>query len=764
MVEGFYGKGHGCSVRGAIALGALSIVVFSMSASAVTSSIVRHSTGAHFAAGQAQDVVVGSKGTIKLGRAWTAPVEEFEDVWSINSIVVSGGVIYLGTSPNGGIFKYSLGELTQIYLPDDEASGKEGTDEEAVEEENEAKDSNEVEEEEHLVNEHIFAMATDISGRLLAGISGDKCCLLRFNGDKSETIFEPNDAKYIFAIVTDDKGNVYLGTGPEGKVYRFDPFSPGSTGLIYDSTDKNILSLAVGDDGFIYAGSDTRGLVYKINPNSKTATVLYDSEQPEVTALLFGAEDRLYAAATSAQIKKAEAKFAAELPLAGRAEDEAKQEGAPQGESQSEGGKELTIPNTKAQQDGSADKKPSVRKLGKPGRASYVYEITEEGYVNEVFSEKVVLFCLALERPNLLLGTGNSAQLFMVDPVAEEKTIIYEDKQASQITAVVVSGHQIYVGTANRAKLVRLDKTFASEGTYMSDLIDAGQPANWGKLQIEADIPPGCRVLVSSRSGNVKDVNDPTFSEWTEPVEIAGPLQLRCPHGRFCQYKLVLNSPDGTQSPLVREVAVASTVPNLAPKVESVSVDRIEAAGKKGLFKIGYKARDDNGDKLIYRIDFRKLGRTNWIELKDEVESETVEWDGKTVEDGRYEIRVTASDERSNTPASKLSGTRVSDPVVVDNTAPDIEQHQVDVGGKAATLMLQVADELSAIGKVEYTVDSHAEWKGAIPDDLVYDTKQESFKIIAEDLEPGEHVIAVKISDHVGNTVYKTFDLEIKSQ
>ncbi|GAI67807.1 unnamed protein product, partial [marine sediment metagenome] len=97
----------------------------------------------------------------------------------------------------------------------------------------------------------------------------------------------------------------------------------------------------------------------------------------------------------------------------------------------------------------------------------------------------------------------------------------------------------------------------------------------------------------------------------------------------------------GKKSPLIREIAVANTVPNLAPKVESVSAERIEAPDKTGIFKINYKAKDDNSDKLIYKIDFRKVGRTNWIELKDELEADSFEWDGRTAEDGRYEVRIT---------------------------------------------------------------------------------------------------------------------------
>jgi hypothetical protein len=68
--------------------------------------------------GQAEDVVVSSRGTIELGRAAEVLIKEFEgfkDVWSVNTIVVSGGTVYFGTSPNGGIYKYSLNKLTKIY-------------------------------------------------------------------------------------------------------------------------------------------------------------------------------------------------------------------------------------------------------------------------------------------------------------------------------------------------------------------------------------------------------------------------------------------------------------------------------------------------------------------------------------------------------------------------------------------------------------------------------------------------------------------------
>lgn len=729
---------------------------------AVNSKVVRHTSSADLLKGRTEKVVIGSRGTIQLGRAGETLIDQFRDfndVWSINSIVVSGGTVYFGTSPNGAIYKYNVSGLKRIHPSDsNQAESKEAN-------------GDVIEVEEHLSNEHIFALAMDVAGRLLAGISGGTCKLCRFEGSRMEVIFEPPDANYIFAIAVDDGGNIYLGTGPEGKIYRLDAFGRKAE-LLYDSPDKSILSLAVGRNSWLYAGSDTRGLVYKINSRTKKTTVLYDSDEPEITALLSmvnsASDMSLYAAATSAKVVQTQAKFAASTfkpPLPGRPDAEAKGDESSINDAD---GQRLEIPNTNVPSNAKPTKAPSpVPKGAKPGQASHIYKITADGFLTDVFGKAAVFFCLAEQEGILLLGTGNNAELYTIDPVSEQQAVVYEDEQAAQITAVSVAGEDLYLGTANPAKLVKLGSGFASEGTYTSDLIDAGQPANWGKLQLNADIPRGCKILVSARSGNVKDVNDPAFSQWSEPVEVTKPVQLPCPLGRFCQYKLVLQSRHGRGSPVIREIAVASTVPNLAPRVESVSVTRTKGAGKEGVFKISYTAKDDNTDKLTYKIDFRKVGRINWIELKGEIGAIAYEWDGKTVEDGRYEIRVTADDAGSNTTTTALTGSRVSEPIVVDNTGPvvhDMKITSVSEGMREYRIFsVKASDELSAIGKLEYTIDSNAKWVSTVPDDLVYDTTEEHFTIkidTEEKLPKGEHILTIKVTDAVGNMTYKTFEVD----
>jgi hypothetical protein len=722
----------------------IAALTVSASAFAVSSKVVRQSTASDFQKGKTENVVIDSQGTIQLGPASTTLVSDIPDAWTVNTVLTDPrGPLYLGTSPNGLIYKFSEGKLTKIY-PAADANAASKT---------EPNDSN-APRKQYLTNEHIFAMGFDAAGRVLAGISGKQCKLIRFEHDKIQTVFEPNDASYIFAITTDQIGNIYLGTGPKGNIYRLNPFAMNAE-LVYHSTDKNILSLAMGPDGMLYAGTDGRGLVYKIDPAQKTASVLYDSEQNEITSILFDRDGNLFAAATSASVAKGD-----RVPLdnpPGR--PDAGNAPAPK---QGQNVAQLVIPNIekKSAEDEQSKIKALIQRSASPSAASHIYKITKEGYVTDSFQDSVVFFNLASFDDKLLVATGNKGQLFGISPAAEKKEIVYQDQHATQVTAIAPGIDNVYLGTANPARLIKLSKSLAETGTFTSGLVDAGQPAKWGKLQVSAAVEGGTKLQVSARSGNVTDINDPTYSPWSRPVDVSEPVQLDVPLGRFCQYKLIFSG-NGRNTPVVREVAVPYMIPNLAPQVELLSLIRSENPDKAGLFSINYKASDRNNDKLIYKIEIRKVGNTSWIKIKDNLEADTYIWDSRTVEDGRYEVRVTASDERSNTSATRLSNSRISEQVIVDNTPPRIENSRLSVDGTTATLDFTVKDELSAISAVSYTLDSNSDWIGTLPIDSVYDTLSEDFSVTLTDLSVGEHIIAVRSADAVGNTAYNSFKVSV---
>ncbi len=705
---------------------------------AVTTVITRHQAGTDFIQGETDKVVVDSGGTLRLAQRSTAIDcgALLDDAWSVHSIVSDAeGVLYLGTGPDAGVIRYADEEVEQIY-PIQPADF------------NELSDSS-------IRNEHVFAMALDVAGRLLIGVSGQAGKLVRL-AQEPEVVFEDDRVQYIFAIATDQDDNIYLGTGPEGLVFRLDPFCQNSE-IVYEAKDKSILSLAV-HDGMVYAGSDERGLVYKIDPATKRASILYDSEQNEVPAILVDESGVVYAVSTSAQAAQMQLK-ASGLSFKkkpGRPDDSDESEASPAADS-------LNTANSDKEKEEKKEKPvpeaplPPIAKI-----AGHVYRITPDGFVTDIFSEIAVLYSLLQTDGTLWLGTGNKGQFFSIDSQTEQKAIVFEDKRSSQITSAVKVDGAIYLGLSNPARLVRLDKALEAKGTFDSPLIDAGQPARWGKLQVEADVPDGCQIKMACRSGNVKDPNDATFSDWSEPVVLTEATVLACPVARFCQYRLTLLSGAETNAtPVVRQVTAAHVIPNLAPNVVAIKAERSRDKKKPYVIEIAFTAKDDNKDQLEYTLEFRRAGRAGWIPLKDALDKPKFAWDGRTVEDGRYEVRVTANDRKSNTPETALTGSRISDVFVNDNSPPEIKWAHLLVEDGNVTAEMLIEDAFSVLGSVRYTVDSNEKWITAMPDDLVYDTLSEAFTIRIEGLDSGDHVIAFSVADDLQNTRYKTYEVTI---
>ena len=718
----------------------IALILITNGAFAVNSQITRHSSAASLLKGEVEDVIIDSQGTIELSRAsQEIDIEDaLENVWTINCIVTdSKDNVYIGTSPNGKIIKYKNNKATVLYhAPTPELADPLD-----------------------VTNEHVFAMTIDAGGRLVAAVSGSSCKLIRFENNNPKTIYEPDDTNYILSIATDQLGNIYLGTGPNGKVFKLDQFGKTPT-LIYQCKDNNILSLAVGSDGFVYAGSDQRGLVYKINQTTQQASVLYDTEQEEITALLIDEDNNIYAAATSALAAANKKKLSsiATDSSSGRSESEA--------ESGNDDGDEdtatnLKTPNAKPEKQQNTQKQQQVKRGQRPDSSSHIYKIDPQGFVVDIFDEAAVFFAMAQENNSLLLGTGNDAELFSINLDTEAKSIAYQNQTSAQITAVAICSDKVYLGTANPAKLIELSTEYANQGDYISDPIDAQQPSQWGKLQLDADVPEGCTILLSTRSGNVKDPNDPTFSAWTEPIEVTGPTQIDSPTARYCQYKLTLKTTDESQTPIVREIAVPHVIPNLPPKITDIKTSLIKDKEPHQMV-VDFATNDKNDDTLCYTVEIRKLGRQTWIKLTDDLFENSYKLNTLTIEDGEYEIRVTADDKRSNTPTTKLTATRISDPFIVDNSAPEIVTQQLIIHENVATLKLGISDWLTIIGNVSYTIDGNEEWISTIPDDLVYDTTNEDFTIITDSLDFGQHILAVRMKDDIGNTAYKTYEINIQ--
>src|SRR6185295_11783102 len=67
---------------------------------------------------------------------------------------------------------------------------------------------------------------------------------------------------YVWSSTVDNQGNVILGTGHDGRIYKVS--SAGTGSLLYDAAELDVTALAIGHDGSIFAGTSPDGKVYRI--------------------------------------------------------------------------------------------------------------------------------------------------------------------------------------------------------------------------------------------------------------------------------------------------------------------------------------------------------------------------------------------------------------------------------------------------------------------------------------------------------------------
>ncbi|HEX8068682.1 MAG TPA: hypothetical protein VF546_01940 [Pyrinomonadaceae bacterium] len=94
-------------------------------------------------------------------------------------------------------------------------------------------------------------------------------------------VFDTEQA-YVWSSTTDAQGNVYLGTGHDGRVFRVT--AEGKGALLYDAPELDVTALVVGRDGALYAGTSPDGKVYRIGADGR-ATDYFDPPDKYIWSL-----------------------------------------------------------------------------------------------------------------------------------------------------------------------------------------------------------------------------------------------------------------------------------------------------------------------------------------------------------------------------------------------------------------------------------------------------------------------------------------------
>jgi hypothetical protein len=117
---------------------------------------------------------------------------------------------------------------------------------------------------------------------------------------------------------------------------------------------------------------------------------------------------------------------------------------------------------------------------------------------------------------------------------------------------------------------------YASTGTYLSRIFDAGQAVTWSTLTWDANTPSGTSLAISVRMGNTPTPD----ATWTSFVPLAASPATIGGVSRYLQYQASLTTSDSTQTPQLLDVSINNTL--AADTVPPHIVSESPAAGATG--------------------------------------------------------------------------------------------------------------------------------------------------------------------------------------
>ena len=513
--------------------------------------------------------------------------------------------------------------------------------------------------------------------------------------------------QHVWSVAWDARRHVLLcATGPEGKLFSVDTRRAASEAatVLFDSDEAHLYAMALRDDGEVIVGAGGgHAVVYGLPVTGR----------PRVIARLSGDEVKGLAVAGDEIV--AIANEFSEAPDAPR----------------------RTVAQSRAPTAGG----PAVPRA-RPGRGT-LYRIRPSGLAERVYANADSHLNSVQwdpRRREIWLGLGVGGRVLAV---AGDRTVrVVHDVDEAGVTALALTGRTRMFATADTGVFYQVHDRAPNGATWNSKVLDAGSPARWGAVRAR-----GVGAFAwESRSGNA-ELPDATWSVWEALDE---GITVRSPSSRFLQVRS--RFPAGTDA-VLRAVTVFFLPENqraVLTELSAVPPETKVGEARAAVLKLAWKVENPDNDGLRYRLYFRGDGDQTWRGLlrnQEWLTGTTFDWATDGLAEGWYRVEVDASDESANPEDSVTRDVRVSEPVLVDNTAPTVSAR---VDGER--VQGEAEDGASVVLRVEASVDG-GEWRALRADDGLFDERREAFRGALPGLggRAGEHVLSVRAADEAGN-------------
>jgi hypothetical protein len=638
--------------------------------------------------GDLSGVAVASDGGVRAG--WQLGSTALADATAVFcALPMADGSVLVGTSANGKVYRVTTTGPATVYAETGELA--------------------------------VASLVETPWGVLAGTLPGGK--IWKLAQGKATVFATLPGAEHVWALAYDKAmASLFAATGPSGKLFRV--AANGAPSVYYDSDQPNLVSLAIEErTGDVFVGSSGKALVYHLSGPGR-ASVFHDFASTEVKALAFDKAGVLWAIANEYADPPEPPKRPANATR------------APAG--------------------------PSTSPRPKPGKGA-LHRFDREGRPERVMSHGEFHYTsLALDDQGTpYVGTGAEGRVYSASD--SHIVTLMADTAERSIGAVGFlrdKGRTPFVAASDPAVFHGLIARGGADATWTSKALDAGLRARFGALSWQASGP----LSFSVRSGN-SATPDGTWSPWSNDMSAPGPIPS--PPARYVQVRARWNR---DPQAVLRDVVVPFSTDNLRAVVTDVSGQQkgVTRDARQGLIasgseppkhdnvvKLTWKVDNPDGDALRYRISIRREGQPLWRDLTRDSDVHTktdYDWDTSAIEEGRYRVRVEASDELANPPAEVRKHALESAIVLVDNTPPVFRN--VTLAGRR--LQGEVVDGLGPIARIDVAVNGRTEFRPIAPADGIFDGAAERFDAdLALLVPPGPQTVTVRAFDLAGNSVTK---------
>ena len=476
---------------------------------------------------------------------------------------------------------------------------------------------------------------------------------------------------YIWAMLPDGKGNVYLGTGDGGVIYKMD--ASGKAAPFFQTKELEVTSLALDNTGNLYAGTVPHGIVFKIGTDGKGSKVFtaqekyvtglaYDQSSEEVLVATGGGTGRVYVlnsqkneigGLTDVGVRRVKViGMAGGIALA----DGTRHDLTPAVTSPAP--PIVTRPALFTSPEANilslaTDKAGNVYAGSSPN--GIVYKITPDGKSSVLYdAPEANISALATDSlENVYAGTSATGTVYRIAPDGTAKRLlgrsspgiqslktdtndavyavsgstVYKINSDDTVQSYVANADEqflslaldtannaVYAGTGTVGSVYKIGAAGGSalQGTFQSTVHDTGGRSRWGTVSWSADIPAGASVNLQTRSGDVERPDD-SWSAWSAPYTSARGQTVTSPPARYLQYQAVLSGDAAGTAPKLRDVSIYYLPRNHAPVISVVKPAGGDAVSKSALLQ--WTGSDPDKDTLVYDAAYSADSGKTWTPI-----------------------------------------------------------------------------------------------------------------------------------------------------